>query len=410
MNKYAKNLIVWVSAVLFTNLLTSCAGLGGSQKAKAVKEEDPVVLVSFEPEVNISRLWGSPIGRGLGTKYLKINPAVAGERIFVADAFGLVESRNRNDGKKIWQVRVGAPDSKGIFAFNERRDVSFLSGGVGVGEELVVVGTIHGEVIALNVDDGSEVWRARVSSEILAPPAIDGRLVVVQVGDGRIYALESDTGKTRWIYNSKVPILSLRGTASPRIDEGVVFAGFATGVVAAINADTGALLWETRVAQPEGISEIERIIDVDTSPLISNGIIYASSHQGATRAIRQVDGVVLWEVAAPSHLDLGEGYGNIYVITDDDRILAVDQRNARIVWEQDGLRNRELSSPLTYGNFLVVGDTFGYVHVLALSDGRFMARKKLSSQGIRSSLVQATGIVFIYTNSGGLYALEIRRT
>lgn len=410
MNKYTRNLIVWVSAALFTNLLASCAGLGGGQQAKAAKEEDPTVLVSFEPEVSISKLWSSSIGRGLGDKYLKINPIVADERIFVADAYGLVEARNRNDGKKIWQIRVGSPDGKGVFAFNERRDVSFLSGGVGVGKGLAVVGTIHGEVIALNVDDGSEVWRARVSSEILAPPAVDGGLVAVQVGDGRIYALEGDTGKTRWIYNSKVPILSLRGTASPRIDEGVVFAGFATGVMAAINADTGALLWETRVAQPEGISEIERIIDVDTSPLISNGIIYASSHQGATRAIRQVDGVVLWEVAAPSHLDLGEGYGNIYIITDDDRILAVDRQYARVVWEEDGLRNRELSSPLTYGNYLVVGDKFGYVHVLALSDGRFMARRKLSSQGIRSSLVQSAGVVFVYTNSGGLYALEIRRT
>jgi outer membrane protein assembly factor BamB len=221
--------------------------------------------------------------------------------------------------------------------------------------------------------------------------------------------LEHSNGAKRWIFDTQVPILTLRGTATPVLEREVVFAGFATGMIAAVDLKTGAPVWEQRVMLPQGRSELDRMVDVDGSPLYSGNMVYAVSYQGRLKAIRASDGAVIWEIEASSYLDPAEGYGQVYVVTDKDVIMAVDQQQGQIVWQQEGLRNRVLSSPLAFGNYIVVADDQGYVHVIAQSDGRFVARRKIGGGGARSAMVQRDGTVYVQTNKGRLVALEIRR-
>ncbi|MEC9252050.1 MAG: outer membrane protein assembly factor BamB [Pseudomonadota bacterium] len=366
-------------------------------------------LVSFEKEADIVRLWSASVGKGLGRKYLRLAPALAGDRIFAADAYGAVEARNRFDGAVIWTSRIGAVAGFARYKFWDRKDPSFVTGGVGTGNGLIFLGTTAGEIVALNISDGSEVWRIDVSSEVLAPPIGQRDTVVLQTSDGKLVALEHSNGAKRWTFDTQVPILTLRGTATPVLEREVVFAGFSTGMIAAVDLKTGAPVWEQRVMLPQGRSELERMVDVDGSPLYSGNMVYAVSYQGRLKAIRASDGAVVWEIEASSYLDPAEGYGQVYVVTDKDVIMAVDQQQGQIVWQQEGLRNRVLSSPLAFGNYIVVADDQGYVHVIAQSDGRFVARRKIGGGGARSAMVQRDGTVYVQTNKGRLVALEIRR-
>ena len=92
--------------------------------------------------------------------------------------------------------------------------------------------------------------------------------MLVQTIDGRLLALEQEDGAVRWSFDNQVPILTLRGSASPLFDGNAVYAGFANGMVSAVRADNGEPLWEHRVMLPEGRSELDRMVDVDGSPCL----------------------------------------------------------------------------------------------------------------------------------------------
>ncbi len=370
---------------------------------------EPAKLVRFDEEVAVRREWSAKIGDGLGRKYLRLNPAVAADRVFAADGYGLVEARDRFTGKRIWRSRTGE-DPKGFFSWLnvfERRDPSYATGGVGVAHGYVLMGTTRGEVVALAATDGTEVWRAQVGSEVLAAPVGGRDLVFVQTIDGRLLALEREDGRIRWSFDNQVPVLTLRGTATPVYQDGVVYAGFANGMVAAVRADNGQPIWQHRVMLPEGRSELERMVDVDGTPVLSGGILYVVAYQGRLKALRASDGSLLWERELSSYRDLAEGYGQIYVVDEDDVIVAVDQRTAEEAWRQEGLFRRSLSGPIAFGNYLVVADGDGYLHVLAQSDGRFLGRRKVDGDGVRSRPVVADRLVYVLGNSGSLQALNI---
>jgi outer membrane protein assembly factor BamB len=369
----------------------------------------PAELTSYKAEVRIDRLWGGSIGKGLGQQYVRMPPGILADRAFAADGFGYVEARERFKGKKLWSARIGK-DDKGFFSFLnpfDRRDTSFVTGGVGAGEGLVILGTTHAEVVALSAADGSEKWRVRVSSEVLSTPATGDGLVFVQTSDGRLVALEANDGARRWTFDTPVPVLTLRGTGSPVFSSGVVVAGFANGKVTAFRASTGEPLWDQRVMLPQGRSELDRIVDVDGTPVITPSAVYAASFQGRLSAIRPSDGTVLWEHDASSYVDLAQGTGNVYVVDDKSVITAIDQRTSSVAWEQRALFKRGLSGAAAVGSYLVVGDDEGFIHVLAQSDGHLVGRRKVDGDGIRSQPVVADDIVYCIGNGGNLIAFRV---
>ena len=279
----------------------------------------------------------------------------------------MIGSRGRSSG-----ARASARTSKGFFSFLnpfDRRDTSFVTGGVGAGEGLVILGTTHAEVIALSAADGSEKWRVRVSSEVLSTPATGDGLVFVQTSDGRLVALEAKDGARRWTFDTPVPVLTLRGTGSPVYSSGVSWPASQTAKSRAFRASTGEPLWDQRVMLPQGRSELDRIVDVDGTPVITANAVYAASFQGRLSAIRPSDGTVLWEHDASSYVDLAQGSGNVYVVDDKSVITAIDQRTSSVAWEQRALFKRGLSGAAAVGSYLVVGDEDGFIHVLSQIDG-----------------------------------------
>lgn len=405
----------WAATIAGASLLT----LGGCEvfsflpfvdDPAAVEEEGaPQPLEAFDAQAVLQRRWQTGVGRGLGRKYLRIKPTILADRIYAADGYGLVVAHDRFSGRRIWSTSVGDPDNRPFLKIWDRRDPSFLTGGVGAGEGRILIGTTRGEVIALDAGDGAEVWRTELTSEILSPPAADDGVVMAQTNDGRLVALEGADGATRWSYDNQVPLLTLRGTATPVITGGYVFAGFGDGRVAALSTESGAPIWQHRLMLPQGRTELERLVDVDGTPLVvpERGALFAISYQGRLKALSPPDGRLLWEIPASSHLDLAQGYGQLYFVTDEDIVTAVQQGSADVVWRQEGLKNRKLTSPLAFSNYVLVGDADGYLHVLAQSDGRFVARQRLSA-GLRSPMVESDGIVYVLTNDGKLSAFEIR--
>lgn len=396
-------------SILATGLI--CAGCSWMPWADKTPDPDaPAELTKYKSEVKIKQVWGGKIGEGLGKKYLRLPPSILADRIFAADGYGYVEARDRFKGKKLWHASIGS-DERGLFSslnFMDRRDTSFVSGGVGAGEGLVLLGTTHAQAIALSAVDGKERWRVQLSSEVLSQPVTGDGLVYLQTSDGRLVALDAKDGARRWTFDTQVPSLTLRGTGAPVFAGGLVFAGFANGKVGAFRSVSGEPVWEQRVMLPQGRSELDRIVDVDGSPLVTPNAVYAASYQGRVSALRPGDGTEMWERDTSSYLDLAEGYGNVYVVDDKGVITAIDQQTATVAWEQRGLFRRGVSAPATIGNYLVVGDDQGYLHVIAQSDGRLVGRHKIDGSGVRSRPLAADELVYCMSNGGKLVALSIQ--
>ena len=375
------------------------------------KKDKPAELVKFDAEIKLDRVWRGSIGEGLGKKYLRLAPGVVANQIIAADGYGYFEARDRFSGKRIWRGQVDKI-KKGFFSslnFIDRSDESFVGGGVGVGEGLALVGTTEGHVIALDVASGEERWRTELLSEVLAAPAADDNRVFAQTIDGRIVALSVDTGETLWTYDNQVPVLTLRGTSSPIVSGNIVYSGFANGKVMAFRVENGEPIWEHRVVLPEGRSELQRMVDVDTRPIVTQNAVYVAGYHGRVKALSIRDGSPRWEQDISTYLDIARGYDQIYVVDEEDIISAIDERTGEVAWTQPAFRLRQLSAPLAYSNYLLFGDDEGYLHVIAQRDGRLLGRRKIDGKGIRSAPIVADSTVFVQGNSGSLHALEIER-
>ena len=377
----------------------------------AAKEDEtkPAKLEQFNAEVRVTVQWQRKVGDGLGKKYIRLVPGVVADRVIAADGYGALVAFDRFSGKPLWQQQFAAVERPGfgIKRLLDRRDPAFVSGGVGVGEGLVLIGTTQGEVIALDVADGSERWRTRVGTEVGAAPTAGNGRVYVQTIDDRISALDADTGDVAWTYDSQMPLLTLRGTSAPVFDQGVLYSGFANGKVVALRAENGEPIWEQRVMLPEGRSELDRIVDVDARIELDGASMYALAYQGRVAAISRREGRPMWEQELSGFLDMAQGYGQVYVIDEDDTVSALNKDSGEINWQQAAFARRKLTAPLAFSNYLVVGDEEGYLHVLAQRDGRLMGRRKLGGKGLRTQPIIADDMLYMLTNSGTLTALKV---
>jgi outer membrane protein assembly factor BamB len=209
------------------------------------------------------------------------------------------------------------------------------------------------------------------------------------------------------VYDSNVPVLTLRGTSTPLIYERFAIAGFGNGRVVALDIDNGSVRWEARVAIAQGRSEIDRIVDIDGTMLRIGAVLYAVSYQGRLAAIDIASGRKLRQEEVSSYVGLDQGFGNIYVSEESGTVVAYYRSNSGVRWEQGALTNRQLGSPRVIKGYVAVTDLEGYVHLLSQVDGHFTGRIKVDGDGIRADLLAEDDVLYIFGNSGKLVALRV---
>ena len=229
----------------------------------------------------------------------------------------------------------------------------------------------------------------------------------MQTIDGRLIALEPADGRQRWVYETTVPALSLRGNSKPVISGNVVIAGFSSGIAAGVDANNGFLLWEERIAVPQGRYDIERIIDIDGDPVVVGNVVYMGSYQGNLMGLDVQTGRIVWGLPGSTYHGLALGLGNIYWVDSFSHVYAVQNNTERTVWENDSLRLRRITAPTTFNNFVAVADFEGYLHILSQIDGSFVARTRVDRDGVRAPIVADGRTIYVYGNSGRLSAYSL---
>lgn len=345
----------------------------------------------FTSTIAIKKLWDGRYGKGSNSLYLKLSPASLGEHVFTADRDGRVMAIDAATGKVVWQ---------------ERDKKRHISGGPGVGDGKVLVGTSDAHVIARDALSGKKEWIAEVSSEVLAAPVAADGVVAVRTGDGKLYALDSETGREKWVFDRTIPTLTLRGTAAPTIHDGMVIAGFDNGRMAALDLETGKELWEARLAEPTGRSELERLVDIDVEPVIRDETIYIDSFQGRVAAVALADGSLEWTRDISSYTELAVDDENVYITDERGYVWALSRADGSSVWQQKQFKNRQLTGPLRYRDYVVVGDFEGYLHWLDARTGDVVGRSRIDKQRIIAQPLDIGGAVAGYSSTGKMAAFS----
>lgn len=383
--KTAKRMAVLLCALMVLLSISACGSKDDDEELSK-----PIPLEKFDVKAKLESQWSANMGPGQGERYDRLTLGFDSAGVYAANIKGEV-SRYQLQGGLTW-----------------RNKLEPLSAGVGVGESLVLVATSNGVVVALSSADGVEKWRKDVRGEVLAAPQASRGIVIVQTYDGRLIGMAAESGEQLWVYTSDTPLLTLRGTATPVIENGIVYTGFATGKLVAIDITNGNLIWDRPVAIAKGQAEIDRIVDIDASPLVSSNRVFAASFNGNLFAFLKRDGRPLWRFDTSSYREVAEGFKNIYVVDEKSRLFAVDAESGEQRWEQSALLNRQLSAPVVFAGFLVVADYEGHIHVMSQIDGSIIGRTKIDGSGVRVPMRVVDNMLYVYSNKGQLaaYTLE----
>lgn len=351
--------------------------------------QKPAELVVIRPVVSPKILWQGSVGSADKNAFF---PAVAGNVIYATGAAGQVTGFDAANGRQATRIEAGQR----------------LSGGVGAGDGRFLVGTPKGEVLAFD-RDGKLLWKAQLSSEVLAPPRVADGVVVARAGDGRIYGLSSADGKRIWLYQRATPALSVRSHAAVVIHRGVVYAGFPGGRLVAVALASGNVIWESVVALPRGTTELERVADITSPPAVDDHQACAVAFQGRIACFDVLRGTSIWARDMSSIAGMGLDSRNFYVTDEKNAVTGLDKTNGANLWKQDKLFGRGVSGPLAFGRYVVVGDFEGYVHFLSREDGSFAARIATDGSAIITPPVALDLSSFVVqTRNGGVFAITVQ--
>ncbi len=351
--------------------------------------EEPTELVSIKEEASFSKKWDKGLGElGLTGKFI---PVINNDKIYFISSEGNLVALSSNKGRAIWSRKTG----------------DRVSGALGLGFKRLHYGTIDGEIISIEEENGEEIWRNKTSSEVLSPPTTNGDIVAVQSADGVISGFDFKTGDERWVHQSTVPRLSLRGTSTPFFEQGFLFTAFANGKVAMIYPDSGSVRWEIPVAINDGKSELERVVDIDGKPILVGELLFSASYQGNISAVDIRSGRLVWQEDISTTRDLTEARSRIVAVDRKDIVKAFGASSGVLIWQQEGLKLRKVSSPVATNKGIVIGDFEGYLHLLDSRDGSFIGRKKVSRKPIKEIVYQGNELLAL-DESGRLISLTIQ--
>lgn len=366
-------------------LMPLCAALllGGCSSGKELVK--PAELTKINNQSPPKVLWTASAGSAQDSHLKRLAPVEAGGRVFAADPEGDVYAYDLKTGKRLWSQSLDVP----------------LSVGAGASDKMVAVGTAKGDVIALAADSGKVLWRSQLSTSVDAAPSIGFDGVAVRTKDGAVTLLKASDGSQIWSITHDEPSLTLQGQSRALLFPDAVAVGFDDGKLAVLSRDDGRTLWQVPVAQPSGRTDIDRMVDIDATPIFAHGVFYVASYQGRIAAISAQGGRILWSRKFSSYSDITADANAIYATDADGTVWALDRRTGEPLWRQPALAHRGVTGPVLDNGKLVVGDFEGYLSVMDPKTGALIGRTRLDGAVVDPMRV-ADGKIMATTRDGDL--------
>ena len=370
-------------------IMSSCSSMDSLKfwQSDEVDIDEPKELENYTDQFPINLNWKISFN---GTNTLgNFIPSYSGNNIFFADTSGNISSIDSSSGKVNWEI-----------------ETVLLASGISSGFGILVAGDIDGNVIAYDQGNGSTLWSTNVKGEVLSATAIDTKLVVVKTGSGELIALDRISGEIKWSYRSKLPTLTIRGSSSPVIVENQVYASFDNGRLGVFELDTGFPLWDGAISYLSGSSELENLVDSDSSPLVDGGYIYSSNYQGNLNIFDTAQKRSVWQYESSSFYTPLLIKGLLVTVEDNSNIKSFSLKNLNQSWASDEYLNRGLSNSISQNSYIIVGDFEGYIHIIDPLNGKTVGREKISRNSIKT-IIGRSNAFYVVDEEFNLFSLSI---
>ena len=370
-----RRLCIALSAVA----LAACSSMpsflgGGSEKPK------PAELTQNPATLGVRQVWTARIG----TVDMPLAVNVNGNSFTVASSDGSVAAFDAASGRELWRASAGAP----------------IAAGVGSDGKVSAVVTRDNDLVAF--EGGNQIWRQRLAAGAYTAPFVAGGRVFLLTADRAVSAFDGQTGRKLWSQSRPGEPLVLRQPGVMLAVGDTLVVGL-SGRLAGLNPSNGLTRWEAPIATPRGINDVERLVDLVGKVSRTGDNVCARAFQTSVGCVDTSRGSVIWSKPASGAEGL-DGDGTLVFGSEADGKLAAWKRdNGDRAWTSDLLLHRGLTAPLALGRSVVVGDSFGYVHMLSREDGKLLNRLATDSSAIAAAPVVAANTLVVVTRNGGVY-------
>lgn len=343
--------------------------------------------------------WSTHIAGGDITQRIGSTPAVANGKLFVVDADAVVHAFDAATGARLWQTALDTAKKDRAVLFG---------GGVSVDGGHVYATTGRGDAAALDVATGKLLWKVRPAGPLRGAPAIGGGNVYVLSQDNQIFALKPDTGETVWTVSATLETSGLFGVATPAIAQGTIVAGFSSGELSALRYENGRIVWQDQLSRTSISTSVSSISDIDASPVIDQGKVYAIGRGGRMVAMDLINGQRLWELTIGGINTPWLAGEWLFVVTDEAKLMCIARNTGKIRWISQLPRWRDRKTqnkPITWygpvlagGRLMVVGDNGKLVNV-AVADGK-IGTEVNAGKGFYLPPIVANNVLYLIDGKG----------
>jgi outer membrane protein assembly factor BamB len=355
--------------------------------ASKPKGNPPAPLTELKASMAARTSWKLDIGKS--QNYI-LSPALAGNTVVVAAADGAIARVESGNGHQLWRIKAGMD----------------LTTGPASDGNLIAIGAAKGILLAFDMD-GKQLWKAQLSSEILSTPAVAHGIVVARSIDNRIIGFDAATGEKKWTVQRPAPALTLRLSPGMSVHDKDIIIAQPGGKLSSLIMATGAPRWEVEVGVARGATELERVTDIGGTPVVYDNDVCAVSYQGRVGCFDLTTGSARWTRDLSSQV--GVAVDQLYVFAADDKgaLYAFNRESGASAWKNDKLSYRALSTPVSIGRAVAVGDYQGYVHFLSREDGSLLARVATDGSPITANPIVAGSNLIFQTQNGTVAAIAV---
>lgn len=369
-------------------MMAGCSTLNSLNPfASKPKTAVPAPLVALKGSMAVRTAWKLDVGKANGYIF---SPAIAGSSVIVAGGSGAIARVDGASGKALWRIK--APTA--------------LSAGVGTDGNVVVVGGLKGAVYAYDMN-GKALWTAQASSEVLTAPVVGDGIVVVRSFDNRIVGLDAKTGEKKWTVQRPSPPLTIRNAPGMVVAGKDVIVAQPGGKLVAILLASGSPRWEVAVGEARGATELERVTDIGGMPVVIDGEVCAVSYQGRVGCFELSTGSARWTKELSSNGGVAVDQTGLFAASDKGDVLAFARDTGVSSWKNDKLGYRNVSTPVSYGRTVAVGDYQGYIHFMSREDGTFLARAATDGSAVVATPVVVGSNLIFQTQNGTVTAIAV---
>jgi outer membrane protein assembly factor BamB len=353
----------------------------------------------------LGEAWTASIGEGGGyRRKILAQPVSADGVIYVMDSDAVVSAFDTARGGRMWRTDTRQEDD----------DSTNVGGGLALDQGVLYAVNGLAEIVALDAAKGSVRWRGSIGAPTRsAPTVVEGRIFVTTIED-RLLALAVEDGRQLWTHQAANAATSVLGRPAPAYADGLVVAGFGSGELATLRADTGNVVWTDNLSAAVRTGSLADFSAIRGLPVVADGRVYAISMGGLMVAIDLPTGRRLWEREVAGEDSPWAAGSWLFVVSLDQRIAAVDRDDGRVAWVTELPRwqnpEKEKDSITWYGP-LLVGDRLAVAgtnhEALAVSPytGEILGRQELSGAASLGPVV-VDGTVFVVSDDGRLLALR----